>query len=97
MGKKAFGEMAVTQTQFDNDSVSNWSRREEEQLICPDFVKEHEEPPKIFWKYYDSYRRKKNTLSEYTIATSIPTSAIQNYLKNIVEKQPPTVENLNKI
>ena len=96
MEKMTFEEIISIQTQGGNNRFPDWELPEE-QLAHTHFSTEHGEPPKVFWKYYDSYRRKKITLSEYTIATSIPTTAIQNYLKNIVEKQPPTVENLNKI
>ncbi len=39
-----------------------------------------EEIPKIFWKYYDLYRRNKITLDDYTRETNLSASVLQEYL-----------------
>lgn len=89
MKKTALGELTSTRMQPENYILSDRKlSKEKTQLICSQFLTKCEEPPKIFWKFYDSYRRKKITLSEYVIATGIPISVIQYYLKNVVEKQP---------
>ena len=46
------------------------------------------DPPKVFWKYYDLYRRKRISLSEYAAATGLSAFAIRLFLKNVVEKKP---------
>ena len=55
------------------------------------------EPPKVFWKYYDLYRRKRISLSEYAAATGLSAFAIQHFLKNVVEKSPKAIEKLKQI
>lgn len=55
------------------------------------------EPPKVFWKYYDLYRRKRISLKEYAAATGLSAFAIRHYLKNIVEKKPKSVETPKQI
>ncbi len=55
------------------------------------------EPPKVFWKYYDLYRRKRISLSEYAAATGLSTFAIRHFLKNVVEKRPKTIEKPKQI
>lgn len=98
MEKITFEEIIGTQAQVGNDRFSYWEQaKEEKQLTHPHFSVAGEEPPKVFWKYYDSYRRKKITLSEYSLASGMPISLIQYYLKNVVDKQPQTVEKLEKI
>ena len=42
------------------------------------------EPPKVFWKYYDLYRRKRISLSEYATATGLSSFTIRHFLENIV-------------
>ena len=42
------------------------------------------DPPKVFWKYYDLYRRKRISLSEYAAATGLSAFAIRHFLKNVV-------------
>lgn len=54
---------------------------------------EFKEPPKIFWKYYDLYRRKRISLHEYSIATGLPVFAIRHYLQDTVEDRRKIVEN----
>lgn len=75
-----------------------------ESLIYPDssaihtqLHTEHKEPPKIFWKYYDLYRRKRISLSEYASATGLSAFAIRHYLKNVVEKRSKVIENPKQI
>lgn len=53
---------------------------------------DYSEPPKIFWKFYDLYRRKKMSLGEYAIATNLSVSLIQRYLKNKAAEVPETIE-----
>lgn len=48
---------------------------------------ENVEPPKIFWKYFDLYRRKKLTLADYTQKTGISEERLEEYLANAVEKE----------
>ena len=55
------------------------------------------EPPKVFWKYYDLYRRKRISLSEYAAATGLSAFAIRHFLKNAVEKRPKTIEKPKQI
>jgi hypothetical protein len=58
---------------------------------------ECEEPPKVFWKYYDLYRRKRISLTEYAATTGLSAFAIRHYLRNIVEKRPKAIENPKQI
>lgn len=62
----------------------------------PTFV-ETLEPPKVFWKYYDLYRRKRISLSEYAAATGLSAFAIRHFLKNTVEKSPKVIEKPKQI
>lgn len=39
--------------------------------------------PKIFWKYYDRFRRKQITLSEFSRLTGLTENEIRAYLKMI--------------
>lgn len=55
------------------------------------------EPPKMFWKYYDLYRRKRISLSEYAAATGLSAFAIRYFLKNVVEKSPKVIEKPKQI
>ena len=55
------------------------------------------DPPKVFWKYYDLYRRKRISLSEYAAATGLSAFAIRHFLKNVVEKSPKAIEKLKQI
>ena len=55
------------------------------------------EPPKVFWKYYDLYRRKRISLSEYATATELSAFAIRHFLKNVVEKSPKAIEKPKQI
>lgn len=50
------------------------------------------EPPKVFWKYYDLYRRKRISLSEYAAVTGLSTFAIRHFLKNIADKSSRAIE-----
>ena len=45
------------------------------------------EMPKIFWKYYDLFRRKKITLDEYSAKTAIDKVKLQCLLTNVMENQ----------
>ena len=55
------------------------------------------EPPKVFWKYYDLYRRKRISLSEYAAATGLSAFSIRHFLKNVVEKSPKAIEKPKQI
>lgn len=55
------------------------------------------EPPKMFWKYYDLYRRKRISLSEYAAVTGLSAFAIRYFLKNVVEKSPKAIEKPKQI
>ena len=55
------------------------------------------EPPKVFWKYYDLYRRKRISLSEYAAATGLSAFAIRHFLKNVAEKSPKAIEKPKRI
>lgn len=41
------------------------------------------EIPKIFWKYFDSYRRKQLTLEEFSLATGLSKSLLEIILSEI--------------
>lgn len=43
------------------------------------------ELPKVFWKYYDLYRRKMISLGEYAAATGLSAHTIQHFLKDVVD------------
>ena len=55
------------------------------------------DPPKVFWKYYDLYRRKRISLSEYAAATGLSAFAIRHFLKNVAEKSPKAIEKPKQI
>jgi len=42
--------------------------------------------PKIFWKYFDLYRRKKLTLDRYAELTGIPKKDLRLYLELITRE-----------
>ena len=46
-----------------------------------DFVSK--EPPKVFWKHYDLYRRGKITIEEYSGFSNISVFLLSIYLHNI--------------
>lgn len=48
--------------------------------------KKYGEPPKVFWKYYDLYRRKQITLNDYVVKTGLELPAICYYLDAVAEK-----------
>ena len=60
-------------------------------------IREVAEPPKIFWKYYDLYRRKRMSLSEYAAATGLSAFEIRHYLMDIVEKESKPIEKPKQI
>ena len=43
----------------------------------------YDEPPKVFWKFYDLYRRRMITLDEYRSSSGIPASLLSMYLSSI--------------
>lgn len=48
--------------------------------------KEKKEPPKMFWKYYDLYRRKIIPLDEYAKVTGMSVREIQYYVNAITNE-----------
>ena len=43
------------------------------------------EIPKIFWKYYDLYRRKQLTINEYATKTGLLKETIECFLQEILK------------
>lgn len=43
------------------------------------------EIPKIFWKYFDLYRRKLMTIEEYSVKSGLSVCEIQLFLQEISE------------
>lgn len=41
--------------------------------------------PKIFWKFYDLYRRKQLTIEEYASKTGLTKEEIECFLQEILE------------
>ena len=41
------------------------------------------EPPKIFWKFYDQYRRGKITIDDFMKLSGLPIRLLSSYLRNI--------------
>lgn len=39
--------------------------------------------PKVFWKYYDLYRREEISLEEYSIRSNLPEDEILHYLSAV--------------
>lgn len=68
-----------------------------DQAACISTFVETVDPPKVFWKYYDLYRRKRISLSEYAAATGLSAFAIRHFLKNVVEKSPKAIEKPKQI
>ena len=66
-------------------------------VACISTSVEAVDPPKVFWKYYDLYRRKRISLSEYAAATGLSAFAIRHFLKNVVEKSPKAIEKPKQI
>ena len=48
--------------------------------------------PKIFWKYYDLYRRKKITLTQYSEKTGLSISAIEGFLRETTGNGAKSIE-----
>lgn len=40
-------------------------------------------PPKVFWKYYDLYRRKQISLAEFSRLSGLSEKAIQAFIKTL--------------
>ena len=53
--------------------------------------------PKIFWKYYDLFRREKITLTQYSENTGLTVLEIEKFLGEIVEKKPKPIEKTKQI
>lgn len=53
--------------------------------------------PKIFWKYYDLFRRKKITLSQYSEETGLSVPDIKRFLAKVVGKSVKSIENPKQI
>jgi hypothetical protein len=41
------------------------------------------DPPKIFWKYYDLFRRKQITLEQFSSLSHLSKKEITTFLKNL--------------
>lgn len=41
------------------------------------------EPPKIFWRYYDLYRRKKMSLEKFAQCSNLPMDELRQYLSYV--------------
>ena len=39
--------------------------------------------PKVFWKYYDAYRRKQISLKEFSKLTDLPEALLRKYLREV--------------
>ena len=59
--------------------------------------KKYGEPPKVFWKYYDLYRRKQITLNDYVVKTGLELPAICYYLDAVAEKKTKNIERDSQI
>ena len=55
------------------------------------------EPPKVFWKYYDLYRRRQITLDEYVVKTGLELPAICYYLDAVAKKKTKNIERHRQI
>ena len=44
------------------------------------------EMPKVFWKYYDLYRRGKMSIDEYSVKASLSTTELRRYISAISNK-----------
>lgn len=53
--------------------------------------------PKIFWKYFDLYRRKKITLYQYSESTGLPIHDIEKFLKEITGGKTKAIENTKQL
>lgn len=58
--------------------------------------KKYGEPPKVFWKYYDLYRRKQITLNDYVVKTGLELPAICYYLDAVAEKKTKILKDIVK-
>ena len=50
--------------------------------------------PKVFWKYYDAYRRKQISLKEYSKLTDLPERVLRKYLREVWKSFQKNDENL---
>ena len=66
-----------------------------EAMINPKAITE--DVPKIFWKYYDLFRRKKITLTQYSESTGLTVTEIEKFLREIVGKRPKPIEKPKQI
>lgn len=39
--------------------------------------------PKVFWKYYDAYRREQISLKEFSKLTDLPAELLREYLRTV--------------
>ncbi len=53
--------------------------------------------PKIFWKYFDLYRRKRITLTQYSENTGLSISTLERFLKGTVERSAKSIENAKEL
>ena len=43
--------------------------------------------PKVFWKYYDLFRRKQITLSQFSKETALSEEQLLRFLQEIIKKE----------
>lgn len=53
--------------------------------------------PKIFWKYFDLYRRKKISLEQYVESTRISIYIIEKFLEEATGKTTKIIENAEEV
>lgn len=56
-----------------------------------------DDPPKVFWKYYDLYRRNKISIAQYVEKTGITEYAIRIFLNQIGENKAKKIEYFEQI
>lgn len=50
-------------------------------------MEHNDEAPKIFWKYYDLFRRGLITIDEYSYKTSLKKDVLLWYITNVTENE----------
>ena len=53
--------------------------------------------PKVFWKYFDLYRRKKITLNQYSENTGLSIPVIEEFLRETAEKRSKSIEKVKQL
>lgn len=47
----------------------------------------YDDAPKVFWKYYDLFRRNKISMSIFVSLTGIPQKVLSKYIQNIMQEE----------